>query len=1115
MEEVQKVSESAKAREGQLEAKVLKMQEDMFLSEGKHKEVQFEGRLEQHKFEEECLMLKKLLATSEQALEVKKDLADWQDPFSRDHSNVATRQAVSATLEEQLNESRQWFLQLKSELQRKLEAIEVANAGSASNLQKVSQVEALLRNFNSEYQKDVKGHLSTLTEKFDKSRQELAEAERKETEIKKEVEEAVRGRRSAEEVAESLQAQLRQKDDADEEARKSQSEKQGLQTDQTELEKKTELMRQELNAVQDESVMWQQKLSSSENRMAFARSRFQKAIASEEEMESRETELKEEVQEAVGEQRLAEEAVNSLQARLEQKENELRQRQDKLKETAKAATDAEEETQKLRLELEAKIALQTEKTELEVYAKLMQEELNAAQAEQVALRHTIERTETGEGHLRQELAAEKAEKSAECKRCPASKGEAAQTTLADEKMRNLEEALSKARSQHDKELAASRGEIEALEQKGFQKSFYRTLSQAQDKELAALREQIDVLERREQKRQSAEEVWREYAIRELVRHCEERNARDYCAALERALAIGVPFEKLPHVYSIQRVGKELQLPDMRCGVVTMQLCLILDYTSSMKEHVENVRMSVAQIMDNIRNFQVPLQPYAHVELEIGAVAFNDWDTGTVQRDRPVVAAFGGKEIRKEHHGSLTESDFNLNGQFTKDSNKIVAWMNQGLGDGGMIPEELTGALLAASHLKWSAHKRLAIAITNAPCHGKDYSNAPHDDFCNSDSGLTCTGVPEKPLERLRDQGVKVCLFHTGQKTVTTMCEKLQETLPDLVCEKLVPTEIAARVTSLLEENLKLQPFTYLLKPLLSSKQISEESPLSHDINIEAGGMAQKHHIGSSHFLFLGFENPVVSLRRPPDPTLDVFFQSASDKVPIDGVFGEKSYILTIEPKEESVLKKDYAKHELGRSFDEQNARNYRAACDLARSFGVPIDEFPGVYRLCWRQRWSEIAPALISAVEKKQQLEPLKYSLELYDPYNEKAEEITSDLMPTLEIDVEKEHIIRRRNISAQSLLFIHHMMDNAHPTDPTVCRVTVRRGADPNLDLFYQRSGTVEVDGTTSRRSCVIYMEPEKVCTVDVTTQDLKAQPQASRLKEEERILAALRDKLKPNRGG
>lgn len=72
--------------------------------------------------------------------------------------------------------------------------------------------------------------------------------------------------------------------------------------------------------------------------------------------------------------------------------------------------------------------------------------------------------------------------------------------------------------------------------------------------------------------------------------------------------------------------------------------------------------------------------------------------------------------------------------------------------------------------------------------------------------------------------------------------------------------------------------------------------------------------------------------------------------------------------------------------------------------------------LCWRQRWSEIAPALISAVEKKQQLEPLKYSLELYDPYNEKAEEeITSDLMPTLEIDVEKEHIIRRRNISTWS----------------------------------------------------------------------------------------------------
>ena len=116
-------------------------------------------------------------------------------------------------------------------------------------------------------------------------------------------------------------------------------------------------MRQELNAVQDESVMWQQKLSSSENRMAFARSRFQKAIASEEEMESRETELKEEVQEAVGEQRLAEEAVKSLQTRFKGEDEQhalqearLQAKADEIEKAAKAATHAEEEAKKLRSE---------------------------------------------------------------------------------------------------------------------------------------------------------------------------------------------------------------------------------------------------------------------------------------------------------------------------------------------------------------------------------------------------------------------------------------------------------------------------------------------------------------------------------------------------------------------------------------------------------------------------------------------------------------------------------------------------------------------------------------------------------------------------------------------
>ena len=68
-----------------------------------------------------------------------------------------------------------------------------------------------------------------------------------------------------------------------------------------------------------------------------------------------------------------------------------------------------------------------------------------------------------------------------------------------------------------------------------------------------------------------------------------------------------------------------------------------------------------------RNVYIPLLPNASVDLEMTAIAYNDWDEGTARLGRPVVAAFGGKEIKRAHDGSLTLEDFNLGGKFTKDS----------------------------------------------------------------------------------------------------------------------------------------------------------------------------------------------------------------------------------------------------------------------------------------------------------------------------------------------------------------------------------------------------------------------------------------------------------------
>ena len=301
---------------------------------------------------------------------------------------------------------------------------------------------------------------------------------------------------------------------------------------------------------------------------------------------------------------------------------------------------------------------------------------------------------------------------------------------------------------------------------------------------------------------------------------------------------------------LQQIGKEIPLPDGNCRNVTVQLCFILDYTASMKEQVNQAKESIMRIIERVERFQVPLQPHARVELEIAAIAYNDWDKDTAGLSRPVVAAFGGKEIKGAHDAGRTIADFDLDGQFTKDSTEIRAWMDQGLGGGGRIPEELTGALLAASHLKWSAQKRLAIVITDAPCHGKDYSTAPHDDFCDPSSGLTCTGKPERPLQSLRDEGVKVCVFHTGTEAVIQMCEKLQQTSPELIHEKVTPNQTASRVVSLLEENMRLQPLTYILKPLSLEDLPPEMSTMpEHEMEVEVNGATHKHHISSYSYSF--------------------------------------------------------------------------------------------------------------------------------------------------------------------------------------------------------------------------------------------------------------------------
>ena len=75
------------------------------------------------------MMLSKLLVKSEQALEAaKKDSASELGKALERHE--AQREALALS-EQQLSKSRQGVAQMRSQMQKKLEAMEVANAGSA------------------------------------------------------------------------------------------------------------------------------------------------------------------------------------------------------------------------------------------------------------------------------------------------------------------------------------------------------------------------------------------------------------------------------------------------------------------------------------------------------------------------------------------------------------------------------------------------------------------------------------------------------------------------------------------------------------------------------------------------------------------------------------------------------------------------------------------------------------------------------------------------------------------------------------------------------------------------------------------------------------------------
>lgn len=414
-----------------------------------------------------------------------------------------------------------------------------------------------------------------------------------------------------------------------------------------------------------------------------------------------------------------------------------------------------------------------------------------------------------------------------------------------------------------------------------------------------------------------EQSRKEYAKEQLLSSFSRKSGIGYLSSLELALEAKVSNSDIPCVYSLHKVPETFKAPQIDTSVTSLkvQLCFVLDYTGSMKTQIAQAKDSVSKIIEAMQKMKIASLPNAAIDVEMAAVAYFDWDPETRKLGRPVVSVFGGSEVKEEHSDTLTPEKFcQLGGTWTKDVAALQKWINQGLGHGGKVPEELTGALLAAANLEWNADEKLMVVITDAPCHGKDYSNVDHDSFCDKTTGLTCTGRPEEPLQSLMAQGVTTVILHTGEAAAVSMCRKLQKTDPKLIHEQVSPSQTAQKVVSVLESKVQVQPLTYILKPF----SLPDEAPTSPliceavvagpdlatntSIEVEVSGKKESMMVGSDGLLFLGTttSNPKVTLTRPAMSGLDEWFDSNSDQVELDRVFdAEKSYLLKMPIKSQA------------------------------------------------------------------------------------------------------------------------------------------------------------------------------------------------------------------------
>ncbi|CAE7424743.1 MAP3K2 [Symbiodinium natans] len=105
----------------------------------------------------------------------------------------------------------------------------------------------------------------------------------------------------------------------------------------------------------------------------------------------------------------------------------------------------------------------------------------------------------------------------------------------------------------------------------------------------------------------------------------------------------------------------------------------------MKIQIGQVEDSVTEIIESMQKLRIACLPNASIDVEMGAVAYFDWDAGSRKLGRPVVSVFGGGGVSEEHSDTLTPERFCFGGKWTKDTAALQKSINQGPLGMGVCP----------------------------------------------------------------------------------------------------------------------------------------------------------------------------------------------------------------------------------------------------------------------------------------------------------------------------------------------------------------------------------------------------------------------------------------------